>query len=123
MTWDQWLVDIEKRERAFVNHIPLDTIERQNVHMLQRLMDGLVKKCGNPFCRQPIRHVRDRDYSAPGHGEICATCNDMHQAISILNVFLKNCKYFYQAHDAWEKEIIDEKEKRRKMGLDEHGIA
>lgn len=114
---------IDIRERAFTKCPPLDTIERKNVHLVERVLEGLVKKCGNPFCKWPIRHVRDRDYTAPFYSEICATCHDLYSALTIMNPNLKNTKYFYDAHDAWVKEIKAHKDKRRTMGLDENGIA
>jgi len=121
--WDRWVRILDEREKLFLERPPLDTIERKNVHVIERVLEGLVKKCGDPFCRWPIRHVRDRDYTAPFHGEICATCHDLYSALTIMNPFLKNTKYFYDAHDAWVKEIKAYKEKRKTMGLDENGIA
>lgn len=123
MNWDLWVRDLDRRERAFTEYPILDTTERKNVHVVERVLDGLVKKCGNPFCKWPIRHVRDRDYSAPFYGEVCATCHDLHSALTIMNPCLKNTKYFYDAHDAWVKEVKAYKEKRKTMGLDENGIA
>lgn len=110
-------------EKTFLERPALDTTERKNVHVVQSIMDGLVKKCGNPFCKWPIRVNREQSFSAPYYGDICATCHDLWSAITILNVFLKDPKYFWNAHDAWVKEVEAVKKSRKNMGLDENGIA
>ena len=123
MDWDQWVARIEEREKLFLARPLLDTTERKNIHVVQRIMDGLVLKCANPFCKWPIRVNRDQNFSAPFYGEICATCHDLWSAITIMNRGLTNTKYFWNAHDAWVKEREAFKKSRKNMGLDEDGVT
>lgn len=123
MNWEQWVTCIEEREKLFLTRPPLDTTERKNVHIVQSVIDGLVKKCANPFCKWPIRVSRNENFSAPHYGEICATCHNLWSAITIMNVLLKNPKHFWNAHDAWVKDVEAVKRSRKNMGLDENGIA
>lgn len=123
MDWDQWVTRIEEREKLFLKRPPLDTTVGKNIHVVQSIMDGLVLKCANPFCGWPIRVNREQNFSAPFYGEICATCHDLFSAITMLNICLKDPKWFYKAHDAWVKEVEAIKKSRKNMGLDDNGIA
>jgi hypothetical protein len=123
MTWTEWVADLEKREKDAEANPPIDTPQRRNIALLQRVSECLIKRCANPFCKWPIRTVRDANYAAPFIGEICATCHDLYAAVSFMNPQLSNPKHFYNAHDAWVKEVQDIKRKRRNMGLDDDGIA
>lgn len=123
MTWDEWLKSLDEREAKILRHFPLDSFERKNVAMLQSLTDALVKKCSNSFCRWPIKVFHDTNYAVPFVGEVCATCHDLHTAISIMNPFLKNGRFFSDAHFAWTREAEAQKQRRKNMGLDDNNAV
>jgi hypothetical protein len=93
----------------------------KNVKMLDGLFLMVTKRCANPYCKWPISALRLTTYAAPGIGDICATCHDLYNAITIINLGLKDIHYFRRHHEEWKREQEEYKKKRRGMGLDGGG--
>jgi len=95
-----------------------DEVCRKNVKMMDGLFRVFTKKCANEFCQWPISHLRINTFAVPGLGDICATCHDLHTAVTFMNIGLTNSQYFRNHHDDWVREQDEIKKKRRNMGLD-----
>jgi hypothetical protein len=101
----------------------------KNVRAVDEITSRLVLRCGNPFCRFPLSALREDHFATADCGDVCATCNDMHSALTVVNKKLRNWLYFRALHEAWKKEEAEkarnEKRRRDRLGLDDdaHGAT
>lgn len=92
-----------------------DDIVLKNVRMIDALFEMRLKRCGNPYCRYPISALRLDTFATPDNGDVCATCHDLYNSVTMANNLLSNKSYFRNHHFEWKREQEEAAKKKKKF--------
>jgi hypothetical protein len=79
-----------------------DRIVDLNCRVLDLVLGTLVKTCNAPGCGWGISALRKYNYEVPEFGEVCATCWDVYNTLTMANKLLKSTLYFRNHHEFWK---------------------
>ena len=91
-----------------------DHIIDVNCRVLDLVLGTLKKQCNAPGCEWGISALRANNYEVPDVGEVCATCWDVYNSLTLANRLLKNTMYFRNLHSLWK---LEQAEIRKRTGL------
>lgn len=91
-----------------------DHTVRVNCRVLDLILGTLKKKCCAPGCEWGISALRTHNYEVPEVGEVCATCWDVYNSLTMANRYLQNTMYFRNHHTQWK---LEQEAIRKRAGL------
>jgi len=91
-----------------------DAVIDMNCRVFDLLRDRTVNRCKTPNCGWPISALRSKNFETPDHGQVCATCHDLYNAITMMNTRLRDTTYFRKIQAEYLKEIEEFKNKKKR---------